>query len=351
MTSEILFSSKPAAPVLNRSAILHTIASEISDSTRKAYAQEMKSFATAFESNGWAIFPLNEKGELNESLFVEQVLSYLQGLHDSGLTYSTIVKTLSAVKHYASYENQRAFSTLFYKPVKAFMEGLARQTKAHSPRKAEALTLEQLSTLYKSLSKHSARDIRDRAMFAVGIATALRSQSLADLTLADVSPAISIDGVNIHLRFSKTDQHGKGLYIPVARSKKLDPIKALNAWIAVMALYGYTKAATPDAPLFPTVRGQRGVMASKMAHPSIAITQTLRTRLVEAEIVTVEQAAAYSSHSLRATFITLSNQAGVAEKDIASVSGHKDMTTLRSYDRTTAEKSAQTDYLNPKKSK
>ena len=52
----------------------------------------------------------------------------------------------------------------------------------------------------------------------------------------------------------------------------------------------------------------------------------------------------YSSHSLRATFITLSFSAGVPERDIAAVSSHKSA-AIREYDRRSAEAHAQIHYL------
>lgn len=344
----IAIATPTATPVKNRDAVLATIADELSSSTQKAYAQEMKSLLSYYETNSWEFYPKSEDGSLNESLFLEQVLSYIQVLSEQGKTFSTLNKTFAAIKHYASYDNQRAYSCLFFKPAKAFMEGVARQKKAHAPKKAQALTVANLQTLYKSLNTHLPRDIRDKAVIAIGIATALRSQSLADLTLTDVSPAVSMNGLNIRLRFSKTDQTGRGVFIPVARStrRKLDPVNALNEWLSVLAAFGYTKETTPTMALFPTVRGQRGVQNAAMAHSSIAITQMLRSRLTDVGITTEAQALAYSSHSLRATFITLSNAAGVTEKDIATISGHTDMNTLRGYDRASAEKSAQATYLN-----
>lgn len=336
--------------IANSNRVFDTIADELSKATQKAYAQEMKTLRTYYEENKWVFYPTNNVSQLNEVLFLEQVLSYIQTLADEGKTFSTLNKTFAALKHTTAYEQPLAYSTLLMKPAKAFMEGLSRQTKTHTPKKAQALTVKDLTALYKRLNHHSPRDIRDKALISIGIATAMRSQSLADLTLKDVTPAISISGVNIHLRYSKTDQTGKGVYIPVVSSTKklLDPVKALQEWLTVLTLYGFTKETTPDFPLFPTVRGQKGIQQTVMAHPSVAITKTLRTRLVETEIVTLTQVFAYTSHSLRSTFITLSNQAGVTEKNIAAISGHTDMTTLRSYDRTSTELSGQADYLNQK---
>jgi integrase len=348
MSSVIANMTLVGSPIANRDAILSTMADEVATSTQKAYAQAIRSMRKFYAEKEWEFYPNTGDHSKDASLFVERVLSYLRSIADAGRTFSTVNKTLAAIKNIASFENPPMYSALHARPVKSFMEGLARQTRSHEAKQAQAFTIDELSTLYKTLNGHTPRDIRDKALVSLGIATALRSQSIADLTLSDITPAISIDGVNVRVRFSKTDQTGQGTYIPVARAKKkrLDPVAAINAWIAVLKAFGYTKDTHPDFPLFPTIRGQRGIQAGPMLHSSVAITDMVRARIVDAGVVGVEQAVAYSSHSLRATFITLSNQAGVPEKDIALVSGHKDMNTLRSYDRTTAEKSAQSDYLN-----
>jgi integrase len=349
--SNVLVAPTEAA-VANAAGIQKTISMHISPATQKAYAQQMKTLLAFYKENGWEFLPLLENGELNESRFLEQVLSYLQNRFDEGRTLSTMIKTLSAVKHFTSYENQRAFSSLFLLPVKAFMEGMARQTKDYDPKKAEAFTLPQLEKLYASFDPTNGRDRRDKALIAMGIATALRSSSLGELKLKDISyftKKDGLEGINVHLRFSKTDQHGAGVYIPVGRSprKLLDPVGAFYAWLSVLDHeYGITPATDPDFPLFPTIRGRERVMPSAMAHSSIAVTEMLRKRLVDAEMFTEAEAQRYSSHSLRATFITLSNAAHVPEKDIAVISGHKNMNSLRGYDRNGAVSSAQVDYLN-----
>ena len=334
----------PTTP--NRDRILSTIRDENASSTQKAYRQSLSTLNKFFELNRWNFYPTRE-GQADYSLFVEQTLSYLRHLADEGRSISTINKTLAAVKWVTSYENPTFHAALQTKPVKAFMEGLTRQSRGSLPKKAEAFTVGDLTALYKHLDRtHSPRSIRDKALISLGIATALRSSSLAALTLSDVTPAATIDGLNVRVRFSKTDQRGKGTFIPVARAKKrlLDPVRAVNAWLSILSTYGYTSATHPDFPLFPALRGTKGVQPTPMLHPSVTITDLLRGLVVDAEISTTP--VRFSSHSLRATFITLSNQAGVAEKDIALISGHRDMNTLRSYDRTTAEKSAQTDYLS-----
>lgn len=338
----------PVNTPVNMPEVFSTMVDSVAVSTQKAYRQALTLMFSHYEDKGYIFYPVGEDNHPNTGLFVQQVLSYLRHLADEGKTLSTINKTLAAVKHHVSFDNPVFSGVLYTKPVKAFMSGVARQGKEHTPRKADTLTVAELTAIYRHLGNNeSVRSIRDRAMVALGVATALRSANIGLLRLDDVARAVTIDGLNVRVRYSKTDQTGEGTLIPVARasSRLLDPVHAVNAWVKVLASFGYTKDAYPHFPLFPVVRGNRAVHHARMKHPNLTITDLLRGVLVDAGVRTVEEAQAVSSHSLRATFITLSNQAGVAEKDIALVSGHKNMTTLRSYDRTTAERAAQADYL------
>jgi len=336
------------APIANPSAVLDTIASRLSPSTRLAYQQSVKVARNYFDANGLEFYPLTVEGHPDTTRFIEQVLLYLQTLLDSGRTASTLNKTLSAFKWDASHTNPLFFNALHAVVFKNFMEGVARTTRSHTPRKASALTVPMLTDLYSYLNRSaSLRAVRDKALISLGIATALRSSNLAELRLADVSSTYTIDGLNVRVRFSKTDQEGHGAVIPVLSvpSRLHDPVSAVNKWLSVLEQFGFTRSTHPDYPLFPNIRGERGLTSAPIKNSAITISRLLRSWLVESGVVSESVADLYSSHSLRATFITLSSQAGVAENHIAEISGHKDMSTLRSYDRTSQEQHAQNSYL------
>ncbi|MCK9517334.1 MAG: tyrosine-type recombinase/integrase [Ottowia sp.] len=336
-------------PVSNLTDVLTTIENNLSPNTRDAYQQELTTLTEQFAANGWELYPLNKDGSLNPSLYLTQILSYLQQRADAGLTVSTINKTLCAVKWDASRTSPHAVGLLSMKQVSAFMTGLTRTRRGDTVRKASALNTDQLTTLYKHLRRNrTVRNVRDKALIALGIATALRASNIADLKLKDLTPTLTYDGFLVKVRWSKTDQSGAGFIVPVKASENrlVDPITATREWLTILSALGYTQETHPDFPLFPVLR-QNTVKEQEIAHPAITLTKLVRDRLTEAGIATKETVKQYSSHSLRSTFITLSSQAGVSEKHIATVSGHKSMTVLRSYDRTSLEQFAQTDYLTP----
>lgn len=325
-------------------AVVATMADARSAATQRAYQQALRSLLTHYGERGWDIYP-QTGSRLDSDLFVKQLLLYFQHLIHEGRSYSTLNKLLAAVKAHAWEVEPHAHGLLWSESIRRFMSGAARQQKTRAVRKAKSFTVDDLRRLYSlARTDRSPRSIRDRALIAVGVAGALRSSSIADLTFGDVSKATLIDGIDLSLRFSKTDQTGEGAVIPIARAADaaLCPVRHLDAWRTVM----FTRGATDAAPLFPTIRGTHGVTENAIANPSLTLTEMLRSRVLHAGIASTEEAAAYSSHSLRATFITLSSQAGVNEASIAAVSGHKDMKTLRSYDRSSVERHAQAAYLD-----
>nr|WP_255498905.1 MULTISPECIES: tyrosine-type recombinase/integrase [unclassified Leucobacter] len=228
------------------------------------------------------------------------------------------------------------------------MAGLTRRhAREETPHKAHAFTVEQLHQVHAHLRDDSRpRAVRDRALIAVGIAAALRASSISELKLKDVNRTRTYDGLLLRVRFSKTDQTANGVDIPVkaAPSSRICPVKALDAWLSVLEAQGITREANPEFPLFPVMRGEQ-VKHTEMKHPAVSITKLLRDTLVSAQIVSRTGSEAFSSHSLRSTFITLSSQKSIPAERIARVSQHQSLSILRGYDRTEIEAFGQAEYL------
>ena len=73
--------------------------------------------------------------------------------------------------------------------------------------------------------------IRDRAILALGLASALRRSELVALQLADVR--LVKEGAWLTIRSSKTDQDGEGQIIAIPNGNTILPIARLNAWLTV----------------------------------------------------------------------------------------------------------------------
>jgi integrase len=196
----------------------------------------------------------------------------------------------------------------------------ASRIRAERPRQMKALTIEQLRLVCRDLAgEDTAIAIRNRAILAVGFASALRRSSLVSLQIEDVE--ITDSGVVLSIRREKQDRAGKGRLVglPFGSDPATCPVRALERWIEVRG---------PDpGPLFRPVTGGR--YRNPMSDE--AVTKVVRESLRRVGI----DPTGYGSHSLRAGFVTTAANAGVGEFLIASQTGHRSMEALRKYYRRT----------------
>jgi len=289
------------------------------------------------------VWPADETGAARWLL---QVLSHLQDRLDAGQSAATISKTAAGLKYAARMTCPQAARILTEsQQLRAFQAGVARVRRDDVARRAAAFTTTDLRRLHLTLAGDNLADQRNRALIALGTASALRASSLTSLVLSDITPGQ--DGaLRIRVRHSKTDQAGLGTTIAVlpAADATLDPIRAITRWIAALRQEVSPIVRESAVPLFPRLRGGH-VQSVPLISASEAVTDIVRAAVVRAGIADAKAARQYSSHSLRSTFVTLSARAGVSEARIAAITGHRSLSTLRSYDRSSTEAVAQTDYL------
>jgi len=324
-------------------AIRSTLDASVADSTVRAYGVAADSWTRFCDVRRLAPWP----GSTDDAAsWLLAVLAWLQQQIDDGLVHSTLAQRLAGLKHAAARRSRVAHAILSTAPeLRQFIAGARRRARAESPRQADAFTLEELVAVHRALARqHTVRSVRNRALIAVGIGSALRAQSLADLELADVSRSLLVDGRTIRQRWSKTDQTGNGRVVTIRRAAnaEVDPVRALDAWTSVLGSIGYDAVRASTAPLFSHVRGATVQPDERISNAAETITDVVRAAAATAGLDDIRR---FSSHSLRATFTTLSYAAGVPESQIAGTTGHKSLPVLRGYDRTAAEQFAQADYL------
>jgi integrase len=76
----------------------------------------------------------------------------------------------------------------------------------------------------------SLRDVRDRALWAFGMALCMRRSELVALRVEDLCRAP--EGFRVAIRRSKGDQKGKGQEIAVTKGRRIRPVQHLEAWLA-----------------------------------------------------------------------------------------------------------------------
>jgi site-specific recombinase XerD len=207
------------------------------------------------------------------------------------------------------------------KIVQATISGIAERYGSAQRGKASA-TLD----IVQAMLKHTPKTIagaRDRAILLVGFASALRRAELAQLTIADLE--ITIDGMQIFLKRSKTDQHGEGRYIFIARGQHAAtcPIRAVQAWQIAAELDDDAAAG----PLFRPIDRHGNVKPQAITGEGIA-------RIVKRYAAACGlNARDFGAHSLRAGLVTSARDAGIDFDSIMDHTGHKTRKVVKVYDR------------------
>jgi integrase len=240
---------------------------------------------------------------------------------------SRILTTASLTRRIAAISKRHAQAG-FVSPTKQpeFREVMAgiRKSKKGRPQTAKAALLnsdliEILEQIEENDDLHKLQAARDRALLIIGFTGALRRSELVNLDVEDI--VRTREGIILWLRWSKTDQEGKGteLAIPKGRKPATCPVAILDTWL--------TRAKINCGPVFRKVR-QNGVVENKrLSDRSVAL--ILKRCVGHAGFAPDE----FSGHSLRAGFATSAAAAGASERDIMKHTRHKSEQMVRRYIR------------------
>lgn len=159
-------------------------------------------------------------------------------------------------------------------------------------------------------------------LLVVGFAGGFRRSELAQLTPQHL--AFGPQGVEVMLKRSKTDQHGKGRVVALPPGPlHLCPVKLLKILLLVLGRLDPKGAAMP---LFRRV-DRYGRLGSGLR--SAAVGSILRQRLLICGL----DREGYSAHSLRSGLVTAAAKAGVPTWAIQRQTGHRSESTVNRYIR------------------
>ena len=204
--------------------------------------------------------------------------------------------------------------------IRETLRGIGRK-HGTPPRRAAALTIAEIRKLSRACGPDLA-GARDRALFLIGFAGALRRSELVGLDVADVT--WTSDGLKLLIERSKTDSDGEGaeIAIPRGRSDETCPVTALQAWLVA--------AEITAGPVFRKVNRGGGVETARLSPD--AVRQILLKRAARAGLKGT-LAEPVSPHGLRAGFVTAAYRNGVPDEEIMGHTRHRSLTTMRSYVR------------------
>src|ERR1700691_1701695 len=197
--------------------------------------------------------------------------------------------------------------------IRETLRGIGRKHGAPARRSAALTTAE-----VKKLSRACGTDLagaRDRALFLVGFAGAMRRSELVALDVAHVT--WTNDGMKLLIERSKTDAEGEGAEIAIPRGQSPETCPVTTAGISV-------------GPLFRRVN--RGGAVETVRLVPDAVRQILLKRAAKAGLKGT-LAESVSPHRLRAGFVTTAYRNGVPDEEIMGHTRHRSLNTMRSYVR------------------
>jgi integrase len=279
-------------------AVRELIEHSVSDSTRTAYASDLKHFRE------WG-------GELSAT--PEMVAAYIAA-YAGKLSVATITRRVATLSkaHQAMAGNNPCQSAL----VKATLQGLRRK-HGTAQKQAKALTREDLFALLNAMGDN-VREVRDRALLLLGFAGGFRRSELVGLNVGDIEHVRQ--GIIITLRHSKTDQEGAGrkIGIPHGRTRHC-PVVAVMDWL--------TRSGITEGAIFRPINRHGQTQPERLSGD--AVSEVIRERLTAIGV----DPEGYSGHSLRAGFATSAAQAGASTLKIRAQTGHASDAMLSRYIR------------------
>lgn len=284
-----------------------------SSATREAYRRDVVAWTT------WCAGRDLPPGPPADPL---HVAAWLASSADAGHSPHYIARRLSALND--AHRTAGEVGPGDHPGVRRTLAGI-RRTAARTgfqPQRARALDTATVRVLVEDLPDTLA-GLRDRALILLGYALGLRASDLVWLVIQDLTPA-GHGGLDVVLRFSKTDQDGAGETLALAEGVReaTCPVRAVRAWLAALAEQGVT-----SGPLFRSVGKGRSQRLGTAALTTRSVDLILERAAVRAGV----SAEGLSPHSLRRGFATTAYAQGVSEKEISRTGRWRSL-VVRSYD-------------------
>ena len=275
--------------------------------TLRAYASDLANFQAWCSAHGFTPMPATP----------DVVGAYLAAAGE-GYAMPTLRRRVAAIARACGIAGHPLDTK--HPAIRETLRGIGRKHGSPSRRSA-ALTTTEVKKLIKVCGDDLA-GVRDRALFLLGFAAALRRSELVRLDVEHVTWTET--GLKLLIERSKTDGAGEGaeIAIPAGRSADSCPVAALRTWLDL--------AEIKAGPLFRKVNRGQTVAATRLSPD--AVRQILLKRAAQAGLKG-SWAEPVSPHGLRAGFVTTAYRNGVPDEEIMGHTRHRSLTTMRSYVR------------------
>ena len=289
-----------------------------SEATLRAYRSDWKLFVAWCKSDGRDYTALPASPATTAAFLAHLARHGTARTAGAGLSKASIGRRLAAVvfAHRAA-GLEPPTSQPGGVEVDRVMRGIRRDKRADPVRKKRAADGDVLRDALRAIEGQSLRSHRDRALLAIGMGGAFRRSELVAIAIGDVVERS--DGLEIHVRFSKTDQDGRGARVVIPDRKRIDPVGLYRDWLAA--------AAISEGPVFRKLTPQGRLTAKAMSDHGVAL--VVKARVAAAGY----DPALFSGHSLRAGFLTEAGRQGASPFKMKDHSRHKSLEMVSEYVR------------------
>jgi len=277
------------------------------NNTVRAYKSDFNDFALFCAQNGFKSLPSEPK----------IVSLYFTQLSTKNIKMSTIKRRLVSIGvihklkgHYLDTKHPLIIENLM---------GIKRRKGSIQNGKKPLLinNLKKIINVIDHQKKEKIKIFRDRTIILIGFSGAFRRNEIVSLDYDDLD--FVEEGLKINIKRSKTDQFGVGSTkgLPYFENSQYCPVVSIQKWIEISKIN--------SGALF-----RRFIKGSSLSEKRLT-DQTVALLIKEYLNLAGIDNKNFSGHSLRSGFATSAAEAGVEERMIMAMTGHKSTEMVRRY--------------------
>ncbi len=277
------------------------------NNTVRAYKSDFTDFGIFCSQNGFKSLPSEPK----------VVSLYLTHLSTKNAKMSTLKRRLVSIGvihklkgHYLDTKHPSIIENIM---------GIKRRKGSIQIAKKPILinSLKLIIDVIDKQKKEEIKRLRDRSIILIGFSGGFRRNEIVSLDYDDLD--FVPEGLKINIRRSKTDQFGEGSIkaLPYFDKSQYCPVISVSNWIKISKIN--------SGSLFRRFSKGSKLSESRLTDQTVAL--LIKEYLELAGIDSKN----YSGHSLRSGFATSAAEAGVEERSIMAMTGHKTTEMVRRY--------------------
>ena len=277
------------------------------NNTVRAYKSDFQDFGLFCAQNGFKSLPSEPK----------VVSFYLTQLSTKDIKISTIKRRLVSIS--VIHKLKGYYLDTKHPLIIENLMGIKRRKGSNQRGKKPLLIniLKKVINVIDEQKREKIKILRDRSLILIGFSGGFRRNEIVSLDFEDLD--FVSEGLKINIKRSKTDQFGEGSAkgIPYFDNSQYCPVVSIQNWIEISKIN--------SGPLFRRFTKGSNLSENRLTDQTVAL--LIKEYLNLAGIDNKN----FSCHSLRSGFATSAAEAGVEERTIMAMTGHKSTEMVRRY--------------------